>query len=130
LDEGAVLLHVDITAVVPARAYDEGPVPESSRATLLPMALGLPGLLNAKLIPPAEENLITASAERLVKPTAEALTLRQQQILQLLATGKTNGQIAETLAVSPNTVRAHVSAILKRLGLASRTEAAIYRLSR
>ncbi|MFF7709827.1 LuxR C-terminal-related transcriptional regulator [Pseudomonas sp. NPDC007930] len=57
-------------------------------------------------------------------PTA-ALTERQQQVLQGVCEGKTNKEIARALAISPFTVRLHVSAILKALGVATRTEAAV-----
>jgi len=53
------------------------------------------------------------------------LTARQRQVFMLLGDGKTNAEIAETLSTSPNTVKLHVSAILRRLHLESRTQAAI-----
>ncbi len=48
------------------------------------------------------------------------------KILQLIATGATNREIAETLVVSEGTVKNHVSNILSRLGLRDRTRAAIF----
>ena len=56
------------------------------------------------------------------------LTAREQQVLDLVAEGLSNGQIAERLYISRKTVSVHVSAILRKLGAASRTEAV--RLSR
>jgi DNA-binding CsgD family transcriptional regulator len=53
------------------------------------------------------------------------LTKRQMQILRLLGEGKTNKEMAKTLFLSPNTVKLHVSAILRRLKLKSRTQAAL-----
>jgi DNA-binding NarL/FixJ family response regulator len=53
------------------------------------------------------------------------LTRRQRDVFALLGEGKTNLEIAEALAVSPNTVKLHVSAILRRLELDSRTQAAL-----
>lgn len=53
------------------------------------------------------------------------LSKRQLEILGLLAQGKTNTEIAEALSRSPNTVKLHVSAILKHLNLKSRTQAAL-----
>lgn len=55
----------------------------------------------------------------------DRLTRRQQEILRLLGEGKTNKEMAKTLIVSPNTIKLHVSAILKRLKLRSRTQAAL-----
>ena len=53
------------------------------------------------------------------------LSKRQLEILGLLAQGKTNSEIASALSRSPNTVKLHVSAILKHLNLKSRTQAAL-----
>jgi DNA-binding CsgD family transcriptional regulator/tetratricopeptide (TPR) repeat protein len=52
------------------------------------------------------------------------LTAREQRVLELLVEGRTNGEIARTLVRSAKTVEHHVSAILAKLGAASRTEAA------
>src|SRR5918997_6247810 len=56
----------------------------------------------------------------------EALTDRETEVLKLVARGKANKQIASTLYVSEKTVKAHVSAILMKLGVQSRTQAALY----
>ena len=50
------------------------------------------------------------------------------EILQLVAQGLTNDEIAEKLVVSERTVRTHVSNILAKLQLANRTQAALYAL--
>jgi DNA-binding CsgD family transcriptional regulator/tetratricopeptide (TPR) repeat protein len=52
------------------------------------------------------------------------LTARELDVLRLVATGMRNSQIAEQLVVSPKTVDHHVSAILAKLGVKTRTEAA------
>lgn len=59
-------------------------------------------------------------------PTAfkrTAMTDRQMDILRLLAVGKTNRQIGKHLDIAENTVRVHLSAIFKNLGVKTRTEA-------
>jgi len=56
----------------------------------------------------------------------EALTERETEVLQLLARGKANKQIATSLYVTEKTVKAHVSSILAKLGVQSRTQAALY----
>ena len=58
----------------------------------------------------------------------DPLTRREVDVLQVLAKGKSNRNIAEELSISETTVRTHVSNILGKLHLASRTEAALYAL--
>ena len=54
------------------------------------------------------------------------LTARELDILRLLATGKSNMEIADTLSLSEKTVRNHVSIILSKLHLNNRVEAATF----
>ena len=54
------------------------------------------------------------------------LTTREEQILSLVAAGKTNGQIAKDIYLSEKTVKNHVSTILGKLEVARRTEATAY----
>jgi NarL family two-component system response regulator LiaR len=61
-------------------------------------------------------------------PTEEPLTEREVEVLKLVAQGKPNQEIAETLVISERTVRTHVSNILSKLHLANRTQAALYAL--
>lgn len=61
-------------------------------------------------------------------PTEEPLTEREVEVLQLLARGLSNQEIADELVVSERTVRTHVSNILGKLHLANRTQAALYAL--
>lgn len=58
----------------------------------------------------------------------DPLTKREIEVLQVLAKGKSNREIGEILSISETTVRTHVSNILAKLHLASRTEAALYAL--
>lgn len=58
----------------------------------------------------------------------EPLTQRELEVLRLLAQGLENREIAQKLVVSEATVRTHVSNILGKLHLASRTQAALYAL--
>lgn len=58
----------------------------------------------------------------------DPLTKREIEVLQVLAKGKSNRDIASFLSISETTVRTHVSNILSKLHLASRTEAALYAL--
>lgn len=54
------------------------------------------------------------------------LTDRELDVLRLIAKGMTNSQIAESLVISENTVKGHVSNILSKLHLADRTQVAVY----
>jgi DNA-binding NarL/FixJ family response regulator len=60
--------------------------------------------------------------------TAEPLTERENEVLTLVAHGRSNKAIAAELHLSERTVRSHVSSILAKLHLSSRTEAALYAL--
>jgi NarL family two-component system response regulator LiaR len=61
-------------------------------------------------------------------PAPEPLTEREVEVLQLVAQGYSNQGIADQLVISEATVRTHVSNILGKLHLASRTQAALYAL--
>jgi RNA polymerase sigma factor (sigma-70 family) len=54
-----------------------------------------------------------------------ALSRREHEVFELLAHGMTNREIADTLYISETTVKVHVRHILKKLGVRSRTEAAL-----
>lgn len=73
------------------------------------------------------EAAITKSVTTVDKPTSP-LTQREQEILTLIATGKTNQEIAEMLYITPGTVRVHVHAILQKLEVRDRTQAVIVAL--
>jgi DNA-binding NarL/FixJ family response regulator len=57
---------------------------------------------------------------------AAALTPREREILVLVAQGKSNRGVAGALVISERTARTHVSRVLAKLGLASRTQAALW----
>lgn len=78
---------------------------------------------------------IRAAMSRQVIPVPEVdvslihtLTRREQEILALIAAGKNNQEIAETLHIAIGTVRVHVHAILQKLGVRDRTSAAVLAL--
>jgi DNA-binding NarL/FixJ family response regulator len=74
---------------------------------------------------PAAARALTASL-RAPRSAADALTPREREVLVLVATGGTNRQIGRHLGVTERTARTHVSNILGKLGLASRTQAAMW----
>ena len=73
----------------------------------------------ATLSPQAAQALVPAATHA---PGFD-LTERERTVLALMAEGLNNTQIAGKLVVQPSTVKAHVSNILSKLGVASRTEA-------
>src|SRR3954462_14859792 len=56
----------------------------------------------------------------------EPLTARELEVMQLLASGQTNKEIANRLGVTEHTVKFHVNSILGKLGVATRTEAVVH----
>ena len=112
--QGYLLKDIAPTELVKAvRAVHQGQVqlhPEAARRLMSAVA--------AKEEPPA--NRLPASPEE--------LTERELEVLRLIAGGLNNREIAERLVISEKTVKTHVSSILGKLGLADRTQAAIYAL--
>jgi len=58
--------------------------------------------------------------------TATALTAREREVVILVARGKSNREISDALVISERTARTHVSNVLVKLGLSSRTQAALW----
>lgn len=65
------------------------------------------------------------STESNPEKSANELTQREQEILALIVDGKTNQEIAQELYIAPGTVRVHVHAILQKLDVRDRTQAAV-----
>jgi len=55
----------------------------------------------------------------------DSLTRREREVTREVTVGKTNREIAGTLFISVNTVQTHISSILKKTGMESRTQLAI-----
>jgi DNA-binding NarL/FixJ family response regulator len=64
------------------------------------------------------------SGPRAEASRSDALTAREREVLQLVAQGRSNSEIARHLFISAKTVSVHVSNILAKLGASGRTEAA------
>ncbi len=69
---------------------------------------------------------LLADSVRAPQHPAESLTPREREVLALVAEGASNRQVAAALTVSERTARTHMSAILAKLGLVSRTQAALW----
>ena len=61
-----------------------------------------------------------------VGAASAGLTARERDVLRLIAAGRSNQQIGEALFISPRTAQNHVTHLLAKLGLPSRTAAAAY----
>ena len=73
------------------------------------------------LAPEAADALVRAVSAP--SPGADSLTAREQQVLKLMADGLTNADIAERLVIGVATVKTHVSSVMSKLGVSTRTEA-------
>ncbi len=121
-----------VVALVPDASFAAGAWTAGSRAILLREAAA--STLAAALAA-ASQGLVTVDASlvpmlfvpetRTAGSLLEALTPREQQVLQLLAQGLPNKAIARQLLISEHTVKFHVNAILGKLGAQSRTEAVV-----
>jgi NarL family two-component system response regulator LiaR len=78
------------------------------------------------LHPEIAKKLMHQLAEGEEEETREELTLRETEVLRLIAGGHSNKEIASALYISEKTVKTHVSNILQKLHLADRTQAALY----
>jgi DNA-binding NarL/FixJ family response regulator len=82
--------------------------------------------------------MTTAVLDRLRNPQGETeddpryatLTEQERRILDLIAEGRTNRQIAQTMFLAEKTVKNYVSGLLRKLGVDRRTEAAVYAVER
>ena len=109
-----------------------GFAPKSASGAIIEAAMRLI-LAGGRYLPPRLAEIATARSEAgavpmvrddLARLTAR-LTARQMEVLHLIAKGQSNKDIARALALSPSTVKAHISQVLVCLGAANRTEAAI-----
>jgi DNA-binding NarL/FixJ family response regulator len=89
----------------------------ATRALHEGLVVGAPALLESLLSRPE------LLAENEFEPLDEPLTARETEVLQLLAQGLANKQIAAALQISEHTVKFHISSIYGKLGVTNRTEA-------
>lgn len=96
--------------------------PEQIRTAVRAAAEG-----QASLAPTLVERLVEEYARRRMEPAPAlgSLTERETDVLREIATGRSNHEIAARLYVSEGTVKTHVAAVLRKLGLRDRTQAAV-----
>ena len=82
------------------------------------------------LDPAAARILAKGIRTRSAAPAVDPLTERELEVLALVGRGRSNKEIATELGITERTARTHVSNILGKLGLASRTQAALYAVER
>ena len=102
----------------------KGYIPKSSTPDVIISALQLV-LSGGVYLPMAVLDTVNTSQSKTSNADGQTLTPRQADVLALLAEGHTNKAIAKQLAMAENTVRVHVSAILRFLGVENRTEAGV-----
>jgi DNA-binding NarL/FixJ family response regulator len=113
------------------RCFDlgaSGYIPKSSSTEVMRAAIRLV-MAGGIYVPPSmgipRTRTRAVRSQRSQEQTLASLTERQSEVLQQLMKGRSNKQIAHRLDVSEATVKVHVSAILRTLGLRSRVEAAL-----
>ena len=120
----AVTSVLEDTAVIRAiRAGAIGYMLKDTQADELCRAIKAAAAGQVQLSPEAASRLLR---EVRAPESPEALTDRETDVLRLLARGLANKEIAQHLSIGEKTVKTHVSHILSKLGVASRTQAALY----
>jgi DNA-binding NarL/FixJ family response regulator len=108
-------------AAIPRRAYDLGAAAYVDKsASLEEIAATVRAVLDGEILAPPEAPAADTFAQR-----AAQLTPQQWRVLALMVHGDQNKQIAYKLGVGEPTVKAHVTVILRKLGVRSRTQAVI-----
>ncbi len=113
----------DEMVVGAVRAGAIGYVLKDTRAEELCQAIKAAAAGQVQLSPQAAARLMQALS---APERPHELTARETEVLRQLAQGAANKQIAQHLHISENTVRSHVSTILRKLGVQSRTQATLY----
>jgi DNA-binding NarL/FixJ family response regulator len=119
----SVLEHAAVVDAVRAGAI--GYLRKDTRADELRRAIKAAAAGQVQLSPEASA-LLLREVRAPARPLVEALTERETDVLRLLAEGRANKEIARELGVVEDTVKTHVRHILAKLGVQSRTQAALY----
>jgi len=98
--------------------------PQALHAALRAVGEGLVVLGEAPITGTRTE--VRATRGDALDDVTEPLTAREQQVIELLASGLTNKEIAQRLGITEHTIKFHVNAILGKLGAETRTEAVVH----
>lgn len=113
----------DASVVRAVRAGAIGYLLKDTQADELRRAIKAAAAGQVQLSPQAAARLMR---EVRAPDSPEALTERETEVLRLLAQGRANKEIARDLHIGEQTVKTHVSSVLAKLGVHSRTQAALY----
>jgi two-component system, NarL family, response regulator LiaR len=113
----------DASVVAAVRAGAIGYLLKDTQAQELRQAIRAAAAGEVQLSPKAAARLLR---DVRVPDPPEALTKRESEVLQLLARGRANKEIARDLGIAEKTAKTYVSSILAKLGVESRTQAALY----
>jgi DNA-binding NarL/FixJ family response regulator len=113
----------DASVVDAVRAGAIGYLLKDTKAQALRQAIKAAARGQVQLSPKAAARLMREVA---APDRPESLSEREVEVLRLLARGRANKEIARELSIAEKTVKTHVSSILGKLGVQSRTQAALY----
>ena len=116
---GTITVEYETIRVSPMRPLDDGAARSVSLTSDAPPLRVLIALLAAL------ENFEIRDHEESGFPSAAKLTVREVEVLQFVSGGYSNGEIAGYLKITERTVKYHVSELLRKLKVSSRTEAVV-----
>jgi DNA-binding NarL/FixJ family response regulator len=124
----AMISANDDPAVI-ARAIDFGAqafIPKSAAPEEIGAALQAVFACQTWVPPAAQIRAVDSRADKDLSRRLGSLTPQQYRVLELVAQGKLNKQIADALGIQERTVKAHLQAIFEKLGARNRTQAGVF----
>jgi DNA-binding NarL/FixJ family response regulator len=127
----ALTTYADDASVLGAlRAGARGYLTKDAGAEQIRAAVEAVARGEAALDPAVQHHVLAALTEPTASELPDGLTPREVEVLQLIAEGLTNAEIAERLVVSAATVKSHVNHIFAKAGVRDRAQAVVYAYSR
>jgi DNA-binding NarL/FixJ family response regulator len=127
--------YVDDDSILAAlRAGARGYLTKDAGREQIARALHAAAVGQAVLDPGVQARLVAAAGpaapnSAASRPLPDGLTAREAEVLCLIATGRTNAQIAAALVISPSTVKSHINSIFAKAGVSDRAQAVHYAYS-